>query len=67
MALDNDGTSDNGYMKCKLGGSFVGEYLCIPISLVQWRWFLLILQVSLEVKNTFYTFRCTVILFSLLV
>lgn len=35
MALDNDGTSDNGYMKCKLGGSFVGEYLCIPISLVQ--------------------------------
>ena len=25
MALDNDGTSDNGYMKCKLGGTFVGE------------------------------------------
>lgn len=45
MALDNDGTSDNGYMNCKLGGSFVGEYLYV--------------QVSLEVKNAFYTFRCS--------
>lgn len=31
MALNNDGTSNDGYMKCKLGGSFVGEYLCISI------------------------------------
>lgn len=35
MALNNDGTSNDGYMKCKLGGSFVGEYLCISISLVK--------------------------------
>uniref|UniRef100_A0A8W8L0R5 SCP domain-containing protein n=1 Tax=Magallana gigas TaxID=29159 RepID=A0A8W8L0R5_MAGGI len=25
MALNNDGTSNDGYMKCKLGGSFVGN------------------------------------------
>lgn len=35
MALNNDGTSNDGYMKCKLGGSFVGESLCISISLVK--------------------------------
>ena len=26
IALDNDGSSDNGYMKCKVAGTFIGEY-----------------------------------------
>lgn len=33
MVFNNDGISNDGYMKCKFGGFFVGEYLCIFIIL----------------------------------
>lgn len=59
MALNNDGTSNDGYMKCKLGGSFVGESLCISISLVKLIDIArLYIQAILEVRNAF---RCKLV------
>lgn len=35
MVFNNDGISNDGYMKCKFGGFFVGEFLCIFILFVK--------------------------------
>lgn len=35
MVFNNDGISNDGYMKCKFGGFFVGEYLYIFILFVK--------------------------------